>query len=118
MASATSSRFQLRAARGTPHPQSPRARSDLGSPARPLKLLGAAVMFFSALYLLSDVIELGQGGFSSLQLWLTYVAEAAIPLFVIGLYVAQRPSIGRAGLLGALGYAYAYVSSRALSYTR
>jgi hypothetical protein len=37
------------------------------------------------------------------------VAEAAIPFFVIGLFVAQRPRIGRIGLIGAIGYAYSFV---------
>ncbi len=64
---------------------------------------------FSALYLLSDVIEAIQGGFSGGQLWLTFAAEAAIPVFVIGLYVVQRPQIGRLGRLSAFAYAYAYV---------
>jgi hypothetical protein len=69
----------------------------------------ASPVAFSALYLLSDVIELAQGGFSTAQLVLTYISEAAIPLFVIGIYAAQRPSIGRLGLLGAVGYAYTFV---------
>ena len=43
------------------------------------------------------------------QLVLTYLAEAALPLFVLGLYAVQRPRIGRLGLLGALGSAYAYI---------
>ena len=64
---------------------------------------------FSALYFASDVLELAQGGFSTTQLVLTYVGEAAIPLFVIGLYAVQRPHVGTLGLLGAVGYAYAYV---------
>jgi hypothetical protein len=33
----------------------------------------------SALYFLSDALEAIQGGFSESQLWLTLVAEAAIP---------------------------------------
>jgi hypothetical protein len=74
-----------------------------------VSLIGVAAVAFSALYLLSDVIELAQGGFSTVQLVLTYVSEAAIPLFVIGLYAAQRPGIGRLGLLGAIGYAYTFV---------
>ena len=72
-------------------------------------VVGIAAIAFSALYLVSDLIELGQGGFSTLQLVLTYAAEAAIPLFVIGLYAAQRPQIGRLGLVGALAYAYTFV---------
>jgi hypothetical protein len=74
-----------------------------------VSLIGVAAVAFSALYLLSDVIELAQGGFSTGQLVLTYISEAAIPLFVIGIYAAQRPSIGRLGLLGAVGYAYTFV---------
>jgi hypothetical protein len=74
-----------------------------------VSLIGVAAAAFSALYLLSDVIELAQGGFSTGQLVLTYISEAAIPLFVIGIYAAQRPSIGRLGLLGAVGYAYTFV---------
>jgi hypothetical protein len=73
------------------------------------RLVGLMAVAFSALYLLSDVIEAIQGGFSDGQLWLTLVAEAAIPVFVIGLYAVQRPQIGRLGQLSAYAYAYAYV---------
>jgi hypothetical protein len=72
-------------------------------------LIGATAVVFSALYLVSDVIELLQGGFSTAQLVLTYVAEAAIPLFVLGLYALQRPRIGRLGLVAAIAYAYTFV---------
>jgi hypothetical protein len=71
--------------------------------------VGMAAVVFSILYLLSDLIELAQGRFSTPQLALTGVAEAAIPLFVIGLYLVQRPRIGRLGLIGAIGYAYSFV---------
>jgi hypothetical protein len=84
--------------------------STLFDQERPLaRPVGLAAVTFSALYLLSDVMELSQGGFSTPQLILTYVAEAAIPVFVLGLYAVQRPHIGRLGLFGAIGYAYAYV---------
>jgi hypothetical protein len=36
---------------------------------------------------------------------LTLVAEAAIPVFVIGLYVVQRPQIERLGRIIAVAYA-------------
>ena len=74
-----------------------------------LVLIGVAAVAFSALYLVSDVIELEQGGFSTLQLALTYAAEAAIPLFVVGLFAVQRPRIGALGLVGAVTYAYTFV---------
>jgi hypothetical protein len=72
-------------------------------------LVGLTAIVFSVLYLVSDLMELGQGGFSTPQLLLTYAAEAAIPLFVLGLYAAQRPRIGRLGLASAVLYAYTFV---------
>jgi hypothetical protein len=91
--------------------QRPRGRhlSLAVPPADLVSIVGVAAVLFSALYLLSDLIELAQGGFSTVQLVLTYISEAAIPLFVIGIYAAQRPSIGHLGLFGALGYAYTFV---------
>lgn len=71
--------------------------------------VGAAALVFSVAYFVSDAIEASQGGFSTGQLWLTLVAELAIPFFVIGLYLVQRPAIGRLGAVGAIGYAAAYV---------
>jgi hypothetical protein len=73
------------------------------------RLVGLIAVTFSALYLLSDVVEALQGGFTDGQLWLTLLAEAAIPVIVIGLYRAQRPPIGRLGMLSAVAYAYSYV---------
>jgi hypothetical protein len=72
-------------------------------------LIGSGAVAFSVLYLLSDLIELAQGGFSTPQLALTYAAEAAIPLFVLGLFAMQRPQIGLLGLVGAVTYAYTFV---------
>jgi hypothetical protein len=71
--------------------------------------VGFAAVVFSVLYFVSDLMELVSGGFTLPQLFLTYLSEAAIPVFVLGLYAVQRPHIGRLGLLGAVGYAYAYV---------
>jgi hypothetical protein len=72
-------------------------------------IIGWSALVFSTLYLLSDVIEAVLGGFSTSQLWLTLVAEAAIPAFIVGLYIVQRPQIGRLGRVSALAYAYSYV---------
>jgi hypothetical protein len=69
--------------------------------------MGAVV--FSVLYLASDVIESVQGGFTPGQLWMTLVAEAAVPVVVIGMYLIQRPEIGRLGMVSASAYAYAFV---------
>ncbi len=75
----------------------------------PTALVGLAALTFSALYLVSDVIEALQGGFTDGQLGLTLLAEAAVPVFVVGLYVVQRPQIGRLGQISAAAYAYSYV---------
>jgi hypothetical protein len=72
-------------------------------------LVGLTALAFSALYLVSDIIEALQGGFSGGQLGLTLIAEAAIPVLVIGLYLVQRPWIGRLGQVSAYAYAYSYV---------
>ncbi|MDP9226004.1 MAG: hypothetical protein M3P18_19630, partial [Actinomycetota bacterium] len=72
-------------------------------------LVGLAAVAFSALYFASDLIEFAHGGFSTPQLVLTLVAEAAIPFFVIGLYVVQRPRIALLGLVGAVLYAYSFI---------
>jgi hypothetical protein len=72
-------------------------------------LVGLTAVVSSVLYFVSDVMELANGGFSTPQLVLTYVSEAVIPVFVLGLYAVQRPHIGILGLWGAVGYAYAYV---------
>ena len=70
--------------------------------------VAAAALGFSIAYFLSDAIEAAQGGFSTGQLLLTMIAELAIPFFVVGLYLVQRPRIGRLGAWGAAGYAVAY----------
>jgi hypothetical protein len=70
--------------------------------------IGSLGVAFSAAYLLSDVIEAAQGGFSTAQLWLTLVAEAAIVPLVLALYALQRPRLGRLGAVGAGAYAAIY----------
>jgi hypothetical protein len=72
-------------------------------------LVGLAAAAFTGVYLISDLIEASQGNFTTFRLSLTYVGEAAIPLFVIGLYAVQRPRIGGLGLFGAIAFAYSYV---------
>lgn len=73
-------------------------------------LVGGMALGFSVLYFLSDVTEVARGGFSTSQLWLTLVAEAAIPVFVVGLAVLQQPLLGRFGMWSAVAYAYSYLA--------
>jgi hypothetical protein len=84
--------------------------SSTGRDGRRLALvIGLAAIVFSLLYWVSDLIEADQGGFSEGQLWLTLIAEAAIPPIVVGLWWVQRERLGRLGTIGAFAYAYAYV---------
>ena len=85
-------------------------REHAGESAEGLILVvGLTSVILSALYLVSDVVEVIQGGFSTVQLVLTFAVEAAIPFLVIGLYLVQRPRIGALGLGGAAVYAYTFV---------
>ncbi len=72
-------------------------------------LVGLASIVFPIIYLVADLIETAQGNFSTGRLVLAYIAESAIPFFVLGLYATQRPRIGRLGLFGALAYCYSFV---------
>jgi hypothetical protein len=92
-----------------PAAHNPRRGPIAGVPRDVSRLVGLAAVAFSALYFASDVMEVAQGDFSTTRLVFTYIGEAAIPLFVIGLYAVQRPSIGRLGLFGAIAFAYSYV---------
>jgi hypothetical protein len=74
-----------------------------------MRVVALAAIVFSVVYFASDAIEAAQGGFSAGQLWLTLIAEAAIPVFVVGLALVQRPRLGRLGWAGAATYAYSYV---------
>ena len=71
--------------------------------------MGAAAIFFPLVYLLSDLIEVVQGDFSTFRLTLTYIGEAGFPLFVIGLCALVRDRLPWWGLLGGIAYAYSFV---------
>lgn len=78
--------------------------------ARDLRLLvGAAAIVFSALYVLSDLMELAAGELFTAQLWVTYVAEAAIPFYLVGLNAVQQPQGGWMSLIGSVLYGVAFV---------
>jgi hypothetical protein len=72
-------------------------------------VVGASALGFSALYFLSDLVEAAQGEFTRPQLWMTLIAEIAIPFFVFGLYWVRRDRFGPIGRFTAYAYAYAYI---------
>lgn len=61
------------------------------------------------LHSVTDLMEVVQGGFTSIQLWLNYAAFLLVPPMVIGLYAVQRPAISRLGLVGAVVYGWAFI---------
>lgn len=63
-------------------------------------LIGLSAIAFSVLYVVSDGMELAAGRLYTAQLTVTYVAEASVPFFVLGLNSVQQPSGGRLGLVG------------------
>jgi hypothetical protein len=67
-----------------------------------VRLVGWLAILGSIGCFLRDLIEVAQDGFSAGQLWLTLAAEAAVPVFVLGLALARWPRLGRVGLVGAV----------------
>jgi hypothetical protein len=72
-------------------------------------LVGGAAILFPVVYLVSDLVEVAQGGFSIFRLSLTYAGEAGFPLFVVGLAMLVRDRIPPWAALGAVAYAYSFV---------
>jgi hypothetical protein len=72
-------------------------------------LIALSAIAFSALYVVSDVMELAAGGLTTGQLIVTYVAEASIPFYVLGLNSLQQPGGGWPSLVGALMYGVAFI---------
>jgi Na+/phosphate symporter len=55
------------------------------------------------------MVELAAGRLSTGQLIVTYLAEALIPFFILGLHGVQHPKGGWLSLLGAVLYGFAFV---------
>jgi hypothetical protein len=74
-----------------------------------LRLVATAAILFPVVYLVSDLIEIAQGDFTTFRLTLTYIGEAGFPLFTIGLAALLHPRLPRWAVLGAVAYAYSFV---------
>lgn len=79
---------------------------------RPLSALqvvvGLAAIAAPALHSFTDAMEWYQQGFSTLQLWLNYIAFVPMPWLLLGGYVIRAPRTSLAGLAGALLYGTAF----------
>ncbi len=72
-------------------------------------IIGLATLISPILHILSDLLELFGGGFSSSQLWINYVAFLFIPFYMVGLYAIQRPHVGWMSLTGAIAYGASFI---------
>jgi len=70
--------------------------------------VGVAAIIAPALHSLTDVLEWLNGGFTTAQLWINYVAFLPMSWLLLGLYAAHEERPNAAGLAGALLYGAAF----------
>jgi hypothetical protein len=73
------------------------------------RTVGLGAILFPLIYLVSDVVEVVQGDFSTFRLSLTYGGEAGLALVVVGLCVLLAGRLPWWALAGGVAYAYAFV---------
>ncbi|GAB2180869.1 hypothetical protein DLREEDagrD3_10920 [Denitratisoma sp. agr-D3] len=71
-------------------------------------VVGAAAIVAPVLHSVTDVMEWYQGGFSTPQLWLNYLAFLPMCWLLLGVYVIQQKRLGYAALVGALLYSVSF----------
>ena len=71
-------------------------------------VVGTAALIAPSVHSITDVIEWHQGGFSSLQLWLNYLAFLPMPWLLLGIFALHTPRPGPIGLIGAILYGAAF----------
>ncbi len=72
-------------------------------------VVGIAALLAPALHSVTDAIEWLQGGFSSTQLWLNYLAFLPMPWLLFGLCAVRHPRPGAIAIFGAILYGAAFV---------
>ena len=70
--------------------------------------VGIAALVAPALHSITDLMEWYNGGFSTSQLWLNYLAFLPMPWLLLGLYAVHEPRPNTVGLVGALLYGVAF----------
>ncbi len=73
------------------------------------QLVGITAIFAPGLHSVTDIMGWAQGGFSSFQLWLNYLAFVLMPFVLLGLYIVHKQAGKLLGLFGALLYGIAFV---------
>lgn len=71
-------------------------------------LVGFAAILAPLLHSMTDVMEWYQQGFSSVQLWLNYLAFLPMPWLLLGMYAVSKANLGTVGLAGSVLYGVAF----------
>jgi hypothetical protein len=71
-------------------------------------VVGITALIAPALHSITDLMEWYQGGFSTAQLWLNYIAFLPMPWLLLGIYAVHTPKPNIIGLIGALLYGAAF----------
>jgi hypothetical protein len=71
-------------------------------------LVGGAALIVPALHSITDLMEWRQGGFSTLQLWLNYLAFLPMSWLLLGIFALHKPKPSSLGLIGAVLYGAAF----------
>lgn len=79
-------------------------------------VVGVAAVLAPALHSLTDALEWYRQGFSTAQLWCTYLAFLPMPWLLLGILAIHQPRPGLPGLAGAIlyGVAFTYFAHTAL----
>ena len=78
--------------------------------------VGIAALLAPALHVITDILEWRHGGFSTVQLWLNYLAFLPMPWLLLGLHAVCEPRQNLLGLIGAglYGVAFTYFAHTTL----
>lgn len=79
-------------------------------------VVGSAAILAPALHTLTDALEWYRQGFSTTQLWISYLAFLPMPWLLLGLYAVHKRAPSAVGLVGAIlyGAAFTYFAHTAL----
>lgn len=71
-------------------------------------IVGTAVIAAPIIHSVTDAMEWYQGGFSTTQLWLNYVAFLPMPWLLLGICAVRTEALGACALVGAVLYGFAF----------
>jgi len=76
---------------------------------REIRLSGLATILAAGIWILTEIIEVAAGGFTPVQLSLTFIAFVILPFGVLGVHAAQAPRGDWISLIGAVCFAGSFI---------